>query len=80
MKNGQKLLFLVAILSTTMSACESKAPANAAETVLTNGTIYTSNADQPTATAVAIDGGRFVYVGDDASAVIGPDTKVIECG
>lgn len=57
------------------------APAGAApdtaEKVLTGGRIYTVNPAQPWAEAVAIQGGRIVYVGDDAGAAawVGPKTQ-----
>ena len=48
--------------------------APAADRVLTNGRIYTVNAVQPWAEAVAIRDGEFIYVGDNAGA----DTYVSE--
>ncbi|MCJ9428279.1 amidohydrolase [Kordiimonas marina] len=56
------------------------APAMApADTVVWGGAIYTADDSNPEAEAVAISGGRFVYVGNkaDAQALVGPDTKVI---
>ncbi len=49
---------------------------NTADSVMTNGKIYTANPDYPWAQAVAIKGGKFVYVGDDkgAEAWLGQDT------
>jgi len=49
----------------------------AADTVLTGGRVYTVDPARPWAQAVAIQGGRIVYVGDDAGAAawIGPRTK-----
>jgi len=48
-----------------------------ADTVLTGGRIYTLDPARPWVQAVAIQGGRFVYVGDDAGAGawVGPLTK-----
>jgi predicted amidohydrolase YtcJ len=56
--------------------------AGAAELVLTNGRIYTVDAGQPWAEAVAIDGGQFVFVGStsEAQASITQDTKVVDLG
>lgn len=55
-------------------------PVDAADTVYTNGKIYTVNEDQPWAEAVAIKDGRFVYVGNDAGVTqfIGPSTQKAE--
>lgn len=51
-----------------------------AEIVLTNGAIYTVNAKQPWAGAVAIAAGRFVYVGSSAGAkaFVDSSTRVID--
>ena len=56
--------------------------AGAAELVLTNGRIYTVDADQPWAEAVAIEDDRFVFVGStrEARALVGEDTKVVDLG
>jgi predicted amidohydrolase YtcJ len=51
-----------------------------AELVLRGGTIFTMDPAHPRARDVAIAGGRFVYVGDDASAFVGSRTRVIELG
>ena len=55
-------------------------PVDAADTVYTNGKIYTIDEDQPWAEAVAIKDGRFVYVGNDAGVTqfIGPSTQKAE--
>jgi predicted amidohydrolase YtcJ len=51
-----------------------------ADTVLKNGRIYTMDADQPWAEALAISGGRLVYVGDAAGIAdyIGPSTNTLD--
>jgi predicted amidohydrolase YtcJ len=51
-----------------------------AEVVLRGGRVRTMDAAEPTATAVAVRGGRFVHVGDDGSvaAWIGPETEIVE--
>ena len=56
------------------------ASAGTADTVAVNGKIYTSNADQPWAEAVAITGTDIVYVGDNegARAFIGKETTVAD--
>jgi len=52
----------------------------AADTVYTNGKIYTVNGQQPWAEAVAIKDGRFIKVGSDEeiAAVTGEDTSTID--
>ena len=54
--------------------------AGAAELVLTNGRIYTADAQSSWAEAVAIDSGRFVFVGstEDARAFAGDATLQID--
>ncbi len=56
------------------------ARAGPADVVFTNGTIYTVNPEAPRATAVAVSGGRIVYVGDDAGALAktGPETRRVD--
>ena len=56
------------------------APSVAADTVYTNGKIYTVNDDQPWAEAVAIMDGRFIAVGsaNDIAAVTGEGTEVVD--
>ena len=51
-----------------------------ADTVYTNGKIYTVNESQPWAEAVAIKDGKFIAVGsaDDVAAVIGVGTEVVD--
>jgi predicted amidohydrolase YtcJ len=51
-----------------------------ADTLLTNGAVYTMDSRQPRAEAVAISGGRIVYVGtaDGARDFRGTATKVID--
>ena len=53
-----------------------------ADLVLTGGTIYTVDAARSWAQALAIRGGRIVYVGDDddAAAFVGPATRVVPLG
>ncbi len=55
-------------------------PAVAADTVYTNGKIYTVNEAQPWVEAVAIKDGRFIVVGsaDEVAAVTGSGTEVID--
>lgn len=53
-----------------------------ADLVLRGGAVYTVDKERPWARAVAVAGGRIVYVGDDcgAAAWIGDGTQVIDLG
>jgi len=57
-------------------------PAGAADLVVHNATIYTVDANQPRAQALAVRGSRLVVVGSnaDALALRGPNTRVIDAG
>ena len=54
----------------------------AAELVLRGGAVFTADASNPTATAVAVRGGRIVYVGNDEGVArfVGTATRTIEIG
>ena len=75
-------ILLTGCSPTDQSATESsEAAANsAADTVYTNGRIYTVNEAQPWADAIAIKDGAFLVVGsnEDVEAVRGSDTAVID--
>ena len=73
------LVALGLILAAALTAGPALA-AKAAETVYLNGNIYTVDAKQPKATAVAIAGQKLVYVGSDkgAKAYVGKTTKVVD--
>lgn len=87
-----KLKFLIAMmLMVSIAACSPKteeqaaAPAatdvgDVADTVYTNGKIYTVDEDQPWAEAVAIKDGKFLVVGSAANvaAVTGDTTEMID--
>lgn len=49
-----------------------------ADLVVQGGTIHTLDAKDSEVSAVAVRDGVFVYVGDDAGAFVGPDTRLIE--
>lgn len=68
----QTLLSVGFLCSATAQAAEP------AERVVTGGRFYTSNANHSIAEAIAISGGRLVFVGSaaDAKAFIGPRTEV----
>ncbi len=74
---------LVASCSEEQSAeVDTKAKAPTADTVYTNGKIYTVNEKQPWVEAVAIKDGKFLIVGSnaDAKAVTGENTEVVDLG
>ena len=72
-----------ALLAALLAACrvERSEPAGAApaDLVLRRGTVYTVDAARSWASAVAIRGGRIVYVGTDSVplGLIGPRTDVV---
>lgn len=74
MKSRLAWLFSLIVLSLTGHA------AGTAERIYVNGRIYTANDALPWVEAVAIDKGRFSFVGDSARArqYAGPATKVID--
>ncbi|NIB40547.1 amidohydrolase [Pseudomaricurvus alkylphenolicus] len=78
---------LTAGASSLLAACAMLAGCNstsishpAADTVITNGRIYTIDALQPWVEAVAISNGRYTWVGksEDAQQHIGVETRVID--
>lgn len=56
--------------------------ATSADMVFTNGAVYTADAAQPRAQAVAIRGGKIVFVGStrEATTLIGDGTRVVDLG
>ena len=62
--------------------CAQVPDGDVADTVYTNGRIYTVNEAQPWAEAVAIKDGKFLVVGSNAEveAVTGDDTDVVDLG
>jgi len=79
---SRKILALLCVLGMLLGAVPAMAAQSAADSVYVNGNIYTVDEDNPTATALAIQGDKLVYVGDQAGveAFIGPDTQVIDLG
>jgi predicted amidohydrolase YtcJ len=69
----------LAILSALSVAC---AGAPAPDTILTNGKVFTANAAQPWAQALAIRGDRIIAVGDSAAiaALAGSATRRLDAG
>lgn len=55
-------------------------PAQSADLVLRNTTVYTVNAKAPNAQAVAVKDGKIVYVGSDAGVAkfVGPSTRTVD--
>jgi predicted amidohydrolase YtcJ len=78
------VLCLLALAACTERAGEPAAAAveDAADLVLTDGRVYTVDADRHWAEAVAIRGDRIVYVGDStgAEAFVGDATRVVDLG
>jgi len=74
-----RLDWIVAI-SLTGAIAPTFAGSQAADTVLLNGAVYTVDAAQPTAAAVAIANGRIVFVGADDAArqYVGDKTRIID--
>jgi len=72
-------IFLVGYSRDGQSTTEAK---DVADTVYTNGRIYTVNEDQPWAEAVATKDGKFLIVGSnaDAKAATGDATKIVDLG
>lgn len=70
------LLVLSAIL--LLSACSESR--ETATRVFTGGILYTVNENQPTAEAIAIEGNKIIYVGNQGGvqAFVGPETEVID--
>jgi len=80
--NIRARLVLVACAASFVAACGGDEPAQApgADAVYRNGRIYTVDAERSWAEAVAVSGGRIVYVGsnDGADAHIGSGTQVVD--
>jgi len=73
-------LFVITSIMTLTSACTSQLPSEVADTVYTNGKIYTVNETQPWAEAVAVKDGKFLAVGSntDVEAMTGEATEVVD--
>ncbi len=70
----------LACLSTLLIACLEVGAQSPADTVFTNGPIYTVSEALPWAAALAVDDGEIVYVGDSGGIgpFIGPATRVVD--
>ncbi|MBI4472255.1 MAG: amidohydrolase [Acidobacteria bacterium] len=73
-----RVCFLFSVL--LLSSCSSRVPP--AEVVFRNGVVYTANDQQPKAEAIAVTGGKIVFVGSNADVApyVGSDTKVVDLG
>jgi predicted amidohydrolase YtcJ len=80
---GNRHVRCFAVLCATffIVACSNdREPKTGADTVLTNGYIYTVDSDRSVAKAVAVTDGRIVYVGSDEGTAdyIGDNTQVVD--
>jgi len=75
----KQLIFLVSFFALILQSCDSK-EAETADTIYTNGKIYTVNETQLWAEAVAIKEGKFIMVGSTAEVetLTGENTKVVD--
>ena len=71
---------LAPLLALLINAACASTPRQLADRVFVNGAVYTVDAQQSWAQAVAIADGEIIYVGDDAGArpFIGADTEVVD--
>jgi predicted amidohydrolase YtcJ len=72
----RKSILMVAALSLSATACGR----DGAEWVFRGGRVYTADAQRRVAEAVAVDGGRIVYVGDatGVASFVGTNTRVVD--
>ena len=72
------LLTIVILLGCSEKPPDSELPA--ADRVFLNGVIYTADSQQRVVSALVVDGGTIVYVGDDpgARSYIGDNSKVVD--
>ena len=76
------LVTLSLIATTILGGCGSEPAVEPADLIFAGGAVFTSDLDQPNASAVAVRGERIVYVGDEAGieSFIGPNTRQIDIG
>ena len=77
-----KLIAILLITSTALSACAKPSPENLADIVFLNGGIYTVDAERSWAEAAAIRDGVIVVVGTNAEVrpLVGASTEVFDLG
>ncbi|RMD61120.1 MAG: hypothetical protein D6824_08435, partial [Planctomycetota bacterium] len=73
-----RLLSPPLLCAAAAAAAVSSAAAQPADLVVVNAAIWTGDAANPQANALAVRDGRFVAVGEEARNFIGPDTRVID--
>jgi len=82
----KSLLMLIVLASCALVSCTQRGSedtqANYADTIFRNGAVYTMDANRSWATAVAVRGGKIVYVGFDGGVdtLKGQETRVIDLG
>ena len=76
------LVTLTLIATTILGGCSSEPSFEPADLIFAGGTVFTSDPEQPNASAVAVRGERIVYVGDEVGieSFIGPNTRKIDIG
>ena len=76
------LVALTLIATTILGGCSSELSFEPADLIFAGGTVFTSDPEQPNASAVAVRGERIVYVGDEVGieSFIGPNTRKIDIG
>src|SRR5437867_4489306 len=62
-KQGVSAWNAIVLLVMITASCTNSSPVTPAETVIRNGTIYTANDKQPRAEAIAVSGGKILFVG-----------------
>ena len=80
MKQTKRFGILLSAVLLVLAGCSKPQPK--ADTIITNAKVYTVNAQQPWAEAVAVQGERILFVGSakDARKHRGSETKVIDAG
>jgi hypothetical protein len=80
MRNVRCWIRGVVLLAAALSLAASGCTGSGADWVFRNGTVYTVDAQRSVAQAVAVDGGRIVYVGDDEGVdrFLGLDTHKVD--
>jgi predicted amidohydrolase YtcJ len=82
MPNRRILALALALLALAAAACVGGRPAEPADLILTNAAVVTMAADGARAEALAVAGGKILYVGDRAGALKrrGDATRVVDLG
>ena len=77
-----KLGIITLLVAVTLGGCDNEPKIEPADLIFSSGAVFTSDPEQPTASAVAIRGKRIVYVGEEAGITpfIGADTRRIDIG